>query len=158
MNAVIATDSVHSKALPDLVTKLLAARQESLVLYHKLATLRPLALVKPVQQHLLQRFQQALVDYLALGPFEVFQALEEQPADSPYRRARELARQLYARIARTTQAALAFHDRYDGDLSHMEPADLSEALSQLGEHLAERIELEDRIVAAIRQSDIRMAA
>jgi regulator of sigma D len=40
----------------------------------------------------------------------------------------------------------------------MEPADLSEALSRLGEHLAERIELEDRIVAAIRQSDIRMAA
>jgi regulator of sigma D len=159
MNATITTDPIHSKAMPDLVTKLLTARQESLVLYHKLATLKPFALVEPMQQHLLQRFQQALVDYLALGPFEVFQALEEQPADSPYRRARELARRLYARIARTTQAALAFHDRYDGNkLSRTELAELSEALSQLGEHLAERIELEDRIVVAIRQSNARMAA
>jgi regulator of sigma D len=157
MNATIIADPVHSKALPDLVIKLLTARQESLVLYHKLAA-RPLALVEPVQQHLLRRFQQALVDYLALGLFEVFQALEEQPADSPYRRARELARQLYARIARTTQAALAFHDRYDGDLSRTKLVELSEDLSRLGEHLAVRIELEDRIVAAVRQSDARMAA
>ena len=157
MNATITADPVHSKALPDLVIKLLTARQESLVLYHKLAA-RPLALVEPVQQHLLRRFQQALVDYLALGSFEVFQALEEQPADSPYRRAHELARQLYARIARTTQAALAFHDRYDGDLSRTKLVELSEDLSRLGEHLAVRIELEDRIVAAVRQSDARMAA
>ena len=158
MNGTITADRVHSKALPDLVTKLLTARQESLVLYHRLAALKSFVRVEPVQQHLLQRFQQALVDYLALGPFEVFQALEEQPADSPYRCARELARQLYARIARTTQAALAFHDRYGGDLPRMELARLSEDLSQLGEHLATRIELEDRIVAAIRQSNIRMIA
>jgi regulator of sigma D len=158
MNATIHADLTHSKALPDLVTKLLNARQESLVLYQKLAALKSFALVEPVQQHLLRRFQQALVDYLALGPFEVYQALEDQPPNSPYRRARDLARRLYAPIARTTQAALAFHDRYDGELSRAELAALSEALSNLGEHLAERIELEDRIVAAVRHSDARMAA
>lgn len=154
MNATITADPVHSKALPDLATKLLVARQESLVLYHKLAALKsfaPVDLVEPVQRRLLQRFQQALVDYLALGPFEVFQALEEQPADSPYLRARELARQLYVRIARTTHAALAFHDRYDGDLSDSTLAGLDEELSRLGESLAARIELEDRILAAVRK-------
>ncbi len=31
MNATTTADPVHSKALPDLVTKLLAARQQSLV-------------------------------------------------------------------------------------------------------------------------------
>lgn len=36
MNATIIVDPVHSKALPDLVTKLLTARQESLVLYQNL--------------------------------------------------------------------------------------------------------------------------
>jgi regulator of sigma D len=158
MNATITADPVHSKALPDLVNKLLTARQESLVLYHKLAGLKSFALVEPVQQHLMRRFQQALVDYLALGPFEVYQALEDQPANSPYRQARDLARRLYAPISRTTQAALAFHDRYDGELSRAELAALSEALSRLGENLAERIELEDRIVAAVRKSDARMAA
>lgn len=150
MNATITADPVHSKALPDLVAKLLAARQESLVLYHRLATLKPFTLADPVR-HQLRRFRQTLVDYLALGPFEVFQALEEQPSDSPYRQARELARQLYARIACTTQAALAFHDRYDGDLSDPALAKLDEELSRLGESLAARIELEDRIVAAVRQ-------
>lgn len=157
MNATTTADPVHSKALPDLVTKLLTARQESLVLYHKLAALKPFMPAGPVL-HLLQRFRQALVDYLALGPFEVYQALEDQPVNSPYRQARELARQCYARIARTTQAALAFHDRYEGDLSDPVLAELDQDLSRLGEHLAVRIELEDRIVVAVRQSDIRMAA
>ena len=158
MNTIITADPVHSKALPELAAKLLAARQESLVLYHKLAAFKPHTPIGPVQQRLLQRFRQALVDYLALGPFEVFQALEEQPADSPYGRARDLARQLYARIARTTQAALTFHDRYDGPLSPTASAALHEDLSRLGEHLAARIELEDQIVTAVRQSNVRLAA
>lgn len=158
MNAAFANDPVHSKALPDLVSKLLTARQDSLVLYQKLAVLQqPFSPAAPVP-HLLQRFRQNLVDYLALGLFEVFQALEEQPADSPYRYARELARRLYDRIARTTQAALTFHDRYEGDLSKAEFAKLGEDLSQLGEQLAIRIELEDRIVAAVRQNNIQVAA
>ena len=158
MNAIITADPVHSKALPELAAKLLTARQESLVLYQKLAALKSRAPVGPVQQHLLQRFRQALVDYLALGPFEVFQALEEQPADSPYGDARDLARRLYARIARTTQAALTFHDRYDGPLPPMAWAALHEDLSRLGEQLATRIELEDQIIASVRQSNMRLAA
>ncbi len=53
MNAAIVVDSLHSKALPDLVRKLLAARQQSLVLYNKLAALKPFVLTEPVQ-HLLR--------------------------------------------------------------------------------------------------------
>ncbi len=148
MNTLIIADSVHSKALPDLVAKLLAARQESLVLYHRLAALKPFTLADPVRYQL-RRFRQTLVDYLALGPFEVFQALEDQAADSPYQQAHQLARQLYSPIARTTQMALAFHDRYDGDLSDPALSNLDEELSRLGESLAARIELEDQIVAAV---------
>ncbi|MCC6135741.1 MAG: Rsd/AlgQ family anti-sigma factor [Candidatus Contendobacter sp.] len=157
MNTALIADSTHSKALPDLVAKLLTVRQESLVLYHKLAVLKPSTPAGPAQ-HLLQRFRQTLMDYLALGPFEVYQALEDQPADSPYRPARDLARRLYARIARTTQTALAFHDRYDGELSDPALADLNQDLSRLGESLATRIELEDRIVAAVRHQSATFAA
>ncbi|QQS55114.1 MAG: Rsd/AlgQ family anti-sigma factor [Candidatus Competibacteraceae bacterium] len=149
MNAATIVDPLHSKALPDLVRKLLAARQQSLVLYNKLAALKPFTLAEPVR-HLLRQFRQSLIDYLALGPFEVYQALEEQPGDSPYCPARDLARQLYAPIASTTQVALAFHDRYGGTPSAAELAGLEDELSRLGENLAERIELEDRIVAALR--------
>ena len=157
MNTALIADSTHSKALPDLVAKLLTVRQESRVLYHKLAVLKPSTPAGPAQ-HLLQRFRQTLMDYLALGPFEVYQALEDQPADSPYRPARDLARRLYARIARTTQTALAFHDRYDGELSDPALADLNQDLSRLGESLATRIELEDRIVAAVRHQSATFAA
>jgi regulator of sigma D len=154
MNATIIADPVHAKALADLVTKLLAARQNSLILYYKLAALKPFKIAEPFQMHLLRCFRQALVDYLALGPFQVYRVLEDLPADSPYRQARELARQCYADIARTTQAALEFHDRYDGDhLSASVMADLDTELSQLGEQLADRIELEDRIVAAVLDRD-----
>ena len=158
MNAALTDDPVHSKALPDLVTKLLIARQDSLVLYQKLAVLQqPFSPAAPIP-HLLQRFRQTLVDYLALGWFEVFQALEDQPADSPYRRAQYLVQHCYSRIASTTHAALAFHDRYDGDLSPIQLADLGEDLSHLGEQLAIRIELEDQIVAAVRKSCDAIAA
>lgn len=157
MNAAMMADPVHSKALPDLVTKLLAARQQSLVLYQRLAALKPFTPTGPAP-HLLQQFRQTLVDYLALGPFEVYQALEDQPPNSPYRQARELARRFYAGIARTTQAAIAFHDRYDGELSDPALAKLDRDLSRLGEQLAVRIELEDRIVAAVRDSGSRAAA
>lgn len=154
MNATIIADPVHAKALSDLVTKLLAARQHSLVLYNKLAALKPFKLAEPVQQHLLRRFRQALVDYLALGPFQVYRVLEDLPADSPYRQARELARRCYPGIARTTHAALEFHDRFDGDhLAAPITVDLDAELSRLGEHLADRIELEDRILAAVLDID-----
>ncbi len=157
MNTALMADALHSKALPDLVAKLLRVRQESLVLYHQLAVLKTSTPVG-LAQRLLQRFRQTLVDYLALGPFEVYQALEDQPADSPYCPARDLARRLYTRIARTTQTALAFHDRYDGDLSEPELTGLNQELSRLGESLATRIDLEDRIVAAVRRSGGVMTA
>lgn len=157
MNAAKMADPVHSKALPDLVAKLLAARQESLVLYHKLAALKPFPLLDPAQ-HLLRRFQAVLVDYLALGLFEVYQELEDQPSHSPYCQARDLARRLYGHIAHTTQAAMLFHDRYDGELSDPALAALHGELSRLGEQLARRIELEDCIVAAIRSGDAMLAA
>ncbi|MBL8250372.1 MAG: Rsd/AlgQ family anti-sigma factor [Candidatus Competibacter sp.] len=157
MNATLGSARLHSKQLPDLVNKLLAARQESLVRFQRLAGLKPFepaASVRPA----LRRFRQALVDYLALGPFEVYQALEEQSADSPYCPARELARRLYGRIAWTTQAALDFHDRYEGAVSEQALTELDRQLSRLGESLATRIDLEDRIIAAVRRIDTRIAA
>ena len=160
MSPTIAVNSATGQALPELINKLLSARQKSLVLYQQLAALKPVPQSEPVRRQLLQRFQDALVDYLALGPFQVYRVLEDQPTDSPYRRARELGRHLYTRIANTTQAALAFHDRYSASVPSIETgsSQLKQDLSTLGEQLAERIELEDQIVAAVRQSHRRLAA
>ena len=157
MNAILGTTRLHSKDLPDLVHKLLLARQESLVWFQKLAALKPFAATTPVR-HALRRFRQSLIDYLALGPFEVYEALEQQSGDSPYCPARELARRLYARLSGTTQTALDFHDRYEGNVPERALAELDRELSRLGESLATRIELEDRIIAAVRRTETRIAA
>lgn len=157
MNAILGPARLHSKELPDLIDKLLAVRQESLVSFQKLAALKPFA-ATTLSRPALRRFRQALVDYLALGPFEVYEALEAQSVDSPYCPARELARRLYARISETTQTALDFHDRYEGAISERAWAELDRELSRLGESLATRIELEDRIIAVARRAGARMAA
>lgn len=149
MVAEAQVDHIHSKALPDLIVKLLAERQEMLVLFNRLAEVKPFSRTAQAQT-LLQRFCQVLMDYVALGHFEVYQCIEDGAGDSERcRRIKALARELYPRIAETTESAVGFNDRYDytrGGPTHS----LNGDLSRLGEELATRIELEDRLIAAIR--------
>lgn len=145
----VQADAVHSKALPDLLRKMLAERQQVLVLYHRLAELQPFSEVEPVQA-VLQPFCQVMLDYLALGHFEVYQSLEESCTDPErHERAQDLVERLYPRIAATTERAVEFNDRYDAELHPDDLAILDDDLSRLGEALAERIELEDRLLAGI---------
>jgi regulator of sigma D len=149
MTAEVQFDPIHSKAMPDLISKLLAERQEMLVLFNRLAELKPYTSCPPVQS-LLQRFCQVLMDYIALGHFEVYQCLEDNTRDTERcRRVKRLARELYPRIAGTTQAAVEFNDRYDCEEHCKVLNTLDEDLSRLGEQLAERIELEDRLITTM---------
>lgn len=129
----------------DMVAKLHAERTQMLVLYCRVAGLEPFTATKPVQS-LLQEFCQILIDYIASGHFLLYERIAN---GSERRRAvAELAEKLYPRIARATEAALAFNDKYDCE-DHCNVIDtLSEDLSKLGEELAVRIELEDRLLAA----------
>ena len=131
----------------ELTQKLVAERTEMLVLFCRLAGIESYASENRPVQELLEDFCQILVDYIAAGHF----ALYERIIDGTERR-REvatLAEQLYPAIARTTDAALEFNDRYDCE-NHVAVLDgLSEELSRLGEQIAVRIELEDRLIAAI---------
>lgn len=136
-----------------VLAKLQAERTEMLVLFCRLAGLElypevdaKKADVKSVQR-LLQQFCQILVDYIATAHFGVY----ERIAGGQERRrvAAELAAQLYPRVARATEVALEFNDKYDCE-DHCDNLDqLQQDLSALGEVLAERIELEDRLIQAI---------
>lgn len=150
MVAQMQSDPVHSKALPDLIGKLLAERQEILVLLNRLAGLKSYDHeVVAEAQPLLQRFCQVLVDYVALGHFEVYQCFEDHVGDTAHcRLIKRLARELYPRIHETTRVAIDFNDRYDSQEQAW--GVLCEDLSRLGEQLATRIELEDRLITAIR--------
>jgi len=96
---------------------------------------------------LLQDFCEILVDYLAAGHFSLYQRC----IDGQERREdiRTLAEQLYPRIAKTTQIALDFNDKYESNKTNeLKPA-FSDDLSQLGQALAIRIELEDKLLNII---------
>jgi regulator of sigma D len=136
----------------DLVKKLVAERTEMLALYCRLAGLDPYGNSKGARgkqaQELLQKFCQVLVDYIAAGHFSLYERIingteRRQPIAV-------LAEKLYPRIAASTEAALDFNDKYDcGDHCEIGPA-FSDDLSRLGEELAARIEIEDKLIGQLR--------
>ena len=97
-------------------------------------------------QELLQEFCQDMIDYIATGHFEIYRRIEE----GVERRNEiiELSDDVFHKIINTTKVAINFNDLYDysndfnSDLLKHFPTQLSE----LGEHLAVRIELEDQFI------------
>jgi regulator of sigma D len=129
-----------------LVRNLLTERQEVLVAYCRLAGLEPYTPDKPVKRQL-EEFCQLLMDYTAFGHFEMYRRI----ADGEERRAavRAVADEVFARISQITDALVAFNDRYDASDHELYLRSLPRDLSLLGEQLAERMELEDQLVAAL---------
>ncbi|RMG31467.1 MAG: Rsd/AlgQ family anti-sigma factor [Gammaproteobacteria bacterium] len=126
---------------------LVASRNETLVRYSILAGIRPYE-THPETAEALRRFCQALVDYAATAHFQLYRYL----ADGRERRQAVLAvaREVYPLIAASTDAILDFNDRYDPALIDTDRLQaLEEDLSRLGEVLAERIQMEDRIIQAL---------
>ena len=88
-----------------------------------------------------------LVDYIAVGHFSLYERIVN--GTERRRELAKLALDLYPRIADTTTTALDFNDKYDcGD--HFEVTDSFKSdLSHLGEELALRIDLEDKLIAQL---------
>jgi regulator of sigma D len=99
------------------------------------------------QEECLRNFCQLMVDYLAAGHFGLYQRF----MDGQERRLNicELAEELYPQIAKTTQFALDFNDKYEHETEDAFNDEFSEDLSKLGQALATRIELEDRLLQVI---------
>jgi regulator of sigma D len=130
----------------EMVRKLLSERTEMFVLYCRLAGLAPYQ-GKPKNggvHELLQEFCQVLVDYIAAGHFSLYERIIS--GTERRKEVADLAAQIYPQIAESTEAALAFNDRYDTDDLFELSASFHEELSKLGEQLALRIELEDKLL------------
>ncbi|MES9902251.1 MAG: Rsd/AlgQ family anti-sigma factor [Sedimenticola sp.] len=134
------------KLTQEMVDKWLLERQEMMVTYAQLAGLEAYPPEKP-QKQLLRDFCQLLVDYIAFGHFEVYDRITA--GDERRSEVLEVANRVYPRISEVTEVAVAFNDRYDTS-DHEQPMDhLDDDLSNIGEELASRIELEDQLVAAL---------
>ncbi len=129
-----------------MIDKLLAERKEVLILYSRVAGLQPFDEDND-ERNVLRQFIQLLVDYIAAAHFGLY----ERIVSGKERRQGviKLAEQLYPRIAECTDVVVAFNDRYDAEDGTNGAEQLSQDLSRLGEHLAERIELEDKLIAEL---------
>lgn len=112
---------------------------------------------KEAEAVLLREFCENLIDYLARGQFELYQRI----SDGKERRQDiiELASKIYPRISETTNVAVDFNDEFDkcqqklGSFDHY-----GERLSQLGEELAIRFELEDKLIHSLLAPKAEKAA
>jgi regulator of sigma D len=96
----------------------------------------------------ISEFCDILVDYVSAGHFEIYQELlQEAERNGP--EAEALVKQLYPRIASSTDIALAFNDRYAEPEDELLIERLDADLAQLGVALAERFEREDELLALL---------
>ena len=115
-------------------------------MFCRVAGLEPYADSKP-SIDVLQEFCQVLVDYSAFGHFEIY----ERIVAGRERRGQvvEVARDVYPRIAEASEVAVEFNDKYDASDHTLDLDQLERDLGKLGEELAVRIEMEDRIIQAL---------
>lgn len=136
------------KQADHLVVELQQERQELWSLYFRVAELQPFSATKQVKS-LLTQFSQLLIDYISLGHFGVY----ERILSGNERRARVLmaAQELYQEFSATTDAAVAFNDKYDKIDDGTSFDLLNKELSSLGESLAKRIDLEDKLCELLKK-------
>lgn len=131
----------------DMTRSLQAGRAEMLILFCRVAGVDPYGAQKkaPAVGVLLQQFCQTLVDYVASAHFLLYERIVN--GTERRRAVADAAASLYPQISSCTDLAIEFNDKYDcGDhCSHLDH--LSDDLSQLGQALAQRIELEDRLLS-----------
>lgn len=131
-----------------MVKNLLAERQEMLVAYCRLAGLEPYTVDKPVGPQL-EEFCQLLMDYTAFAHFELYRRISE--GNERRRMVGQVASNVYQEIADVTESAVRFNDKYDGSNHALSLESLPNDLSDLGERLAVRLELEDRLAGTLLQ-------
>lgn len=132
------------------IDDLLKQRQRMLVLLWELTKV-DLNRVDETIQDMLDEFLTILVDYIAIGHFGLYQRI----SDGNERRSRviDMAKEIYPRIERATESAIAFSERFEGASEKTMNTDLAPALSHLAEQITTRIELEDLLISAVLGTD-----
>lgn len=129
----------------ELIDGWLKERQELLVHYCELSGETDYSRTDPLQKKLV-RLCEVLVDYVSAGHFEIYEQLIQEAREFNDG-GLELAAQVYPRIEQTTEVALNFNDCVDGrSLTEQDVEQLFGRLSELGQVLESRFELEDFLI------------
>lgn len=128
------------------IEALVSSRTDTLTLYSKLAASKPFSLNKSTQK-LLQDFCESLIDYTAGAHFQLYRFIDERKERR--KPVLDVAEQVYPGIAESTQQILDFNDKYDCEDHCEDFKQLEVDLSKLGVILADRLELEDRLISIL---------
>ncbi len=130
-----------------LVAALQEERSAVWAMYCKMAEMKPFFADSDKVRPLLSRFSQLLIDYISMGHFGIYEHLltekQQQLEVLSY------ANRLYPAFSDTTASAISFNDVYDDGRRNFKTDKLASDLSVLGEHLAKRMELEDRLCSML---------
>lgn len=140
------SNNEHRLQTLKLAQELLEKRAQLWTLREQLALLQPYP-AAPELEPLLRRFCQELIDYISLEHFGIFHHILN--GNEPDSRLTELAGEIYPRMAETTHVALDFNDKCEGLTADALRQELSGELDVLGDALAMRVELEDRLIAGM---------
>ena len=140
----VSAENNRRKRQSETIKSLLAERQEVLVAMCDLADLESKDIAFETVLKNLKSFSQTLVDYTALGHFEIY----ERIIDGRERRekVKRIANQVYPSISSTTNHFVDFNDKYDGADDQDSLGALYKDLSSVGEAMAIRIESEDKLL------------
>ena len=129
-----------------MVKELLKERQHMWSLYCQFAIQDEYADEQSVELAL-RGFCQVLIDYISLGHFGIYQRID----DGKERRQNVLtvAQQIYPKLMELTHHAVTFNDKYESLHNQELVKELNTDLSELGERLAARIELEDKLIESL---------
>jgi regulator of sigma D len=142
MSAVMKINPERRQHNQHLVSELQQERHQVWSLYCKVAEQKPFSCSSETQS-LLTQFSQLLIDYVSLGHFGIYEHL----LSGTERRDVVLtaAKEIYPEFSKTTEAVMSFNDKYDDNKHTLAIDKLESDLSSLGESLAKRIDLEDKL-------------
>lgn len=129
-----------------MIEDMLDERKEMLVLFWDLSGVGDKVHTTSVRETL-DEFLGLLVDYIAAGHFGLYERISE--GKERRKAVMDVARDIYPRIAESTDVAVDFSEKYEKADERLLIQSLAKDLSRLGEEIAARIELEDRLILAM---------
>lgn len=148
----------HWGTVDTLITRWLKERQELILLYCAVDGLREFTPQDTPINIKIQALCDVLIDYVSAGHFEIYDELMQEAADfeEDYK---AFAADILPNIQKSTEIAVDFNDTYTGaELIEEDLPKLAADLSQLGEYLVERFDLEDKLIEVLHNRHRDMVA
>lgn len=144
----ISKENERRGRMNNVINELLTERQQLLVSFCEVAGLDSAGAETTEILTKLKELNQWLVDYSALGHFEIYNRIVEgnERRDSVVK----IAEKVYGDIEKTTQIFIDFNDKYDGADSEDSITGLHADLSEIGECMALRIDGEDKLLVELK--------